>query len=77
MKQRYGYVLGRPVYIMDKATKIQKQQGNILKNHYCIQNLKNGNTFVIAKRYIKNISYKYPQPSKRKWKWNTKKVGLI
>ena len=59
MKQRYGCVKGKRVYLMDRATKTERKQGIIKKNQLIVQSLKTGNTATVSKGSVKKISSKF------------------
>lgn len=56
-KQRFGCLKGKPVYLMDKATKeLKLKNGQIL-----IQSLNSGDTAIVKRSQIKKVNYKYPE----------------
>jgi len=56
-KLKYGCLRNKPVYLMDKATKVMKLENGQI----AVQSLLTGDTAIVKKSQVKKFSTKYPK----------------
>ena len=61
MVKKFGRIGNVPVVILEKSTKCEIKRGTIKRGNVCVQSLISGDTGVVKKTQIKNISTKYPK----------------
>ena len=69
---KYGKYKNVPIFILEDVTKIELKKGEIKNNEIIIQSLRTGDTGVVNKEQIKDITTNYYKIMKGDKKWKLK-----